>query len=281
MDEQVADYEPDEGYPPDADDQAAGDHNVPIPKAGTIRKRARAAVTPAPPKKPKKPINRSKILAREKQRRALELRKGGATYDAIAQALGYADPSGARKAIERAMKKVIQEPALEVKTLQIERCNHMLLTLWPQVQAGDLGAINSAIRVMQQLDAYTGAANAQQVDVNVHVDGGVLVIDGNKDDYIAQMKRMVGVGPDGRNVPEISQTPYVDGDIIDGQVVGENEPMDVVVNVPFAQETKQQPEQNKPLSETLDEEQKQAIMDIMAPPAPTFDFGMDPEKFQK
>jgi DNA modification methylase len=44
----------------------------------------------------------ARIKLAEKERRALELRKGGATYNRIAQALGYSDEGGAAKAVKRA-----------------------------------------------------------------------------------------------------------------------------------------------------------------------------------
>lgn len=168
----------------------------------------------------------SKILAQEKMRKAVELRKAGATYDSIAQMVGYSDASGARKAVERAMKQMIQEPALEMKTIQIERCNHMLMTLWPKVQQGDERAIDSSLRIMDKIDRYMGTEQAQKIDINATHTNAVLVIDGDKDDYIAAMKRLVGIGPDGANM-EITAGPE-DENIVDALVVEEH-PGDVTV----------------------------------------------------
>lgn len=157
-------------------------------------------------------ITRHRLEAVEKQRRAIEMRKAGATYQAIAQAVGYADHTGARKAVQRAMQDVLQEPALELKTLQIERLNHMLLTLWPKCQAGDERSINTALNVMDRLDKLMGVEAATQVDVNVNHQGAVLVIDGDREAYIRHMKRMAGViEAQGHDVVDTEAVPDGDG----------------------------------------------------------------------
>jgi len=71
-----------------------------------------------------------RLEAAERQRQALELRKTGQTYDAIAQALGYRNPSCAYRAIERALKKTLQQPADSVRQLEIARLDAMLHALW-------------------------------------------------------------------------------------------------------------------------------------------------------
>lgn len=160
------------------------------PRGREVRSKA-LAKKPLPPKRRKSSATR--ILAREKQRRSLELRKGGATYDQIAQAVGYSSPSGARSAVLRAFGEIIQEPAAELRTLQIERLNHFLLILWPQIQAGDTRAIETGLRVMDKLDKLLGTEEAQKVDVNVQHEGAILVVDGNEQEFIAHMKKMAGI----------------------------------------------------------------------------------------
>ena len=210
-------------YPPDPDDSVDEDpfddgsgNHVPIPRAAQVRARAIQAQqqqgggTGNPPAKLKVKGGQRKFLAQQKRKQALELRKGGATFDQIAQALNYKDASGARKAVKAAMDAIPQEAAEELKVVQVERYNHMLLTLWSKVQIGDERAINSALAVMDRLNDITGLRNGTGITVNVDAsthENAVVVIDGNKDDYIAAMKRMVGVNPDGTNIPQIDTTP--------------------------------------------------------------------------
>lgn len=171
----------------------------------------------------------SRIIAKEKQRQALELRKGGATYAAIAQAVGYNDASAARKAIEKAIEATIQEPAVELKTLNIERLNHMLLTLWPKVQQGDERAIDTSLRVLDKLDRLMGTEAAQQVDVNVHQQNAILVIDGSKEDYLRSLRQMAGLQGDGTNAapsmnalgPAAAPPTGMPNTIVEGEIVPE------------------------------------------------------------
>lgn len=255
-----------EEYPPDVDD-SSGEmtrENAPVPRAQQIRQRALAQQGKgAAPVAGKKPHTRTKggqrrILAQQNRKHALELRKGGATYDQIAQALGYADASGARKAVEKAIANIPTESAIDVKAIQIERLNHMLLVLWPKVQGGDERAIQTSLSVMDRLDAIEGTHAATKVDVNVQNQNAVLVIDGSKDDYIAAMKRMVGVSSDGTNIPDpqqITSHPHPvgipvddkgDEDVVDAVIVDDGEGAsadDVGVTPPQAPEVMPMPVQ--------------------------------------
>lgn len=145
----------------------------------------------------------SRILVQQKRRQALEMRKAGATYQIIADQVGYADAGGARKAVLKAFGEVIQEPVQELKTLQVERLNHMLLVLWPKVQQGDTSAMNTALSIMNKIDSLMGTDAATQIEVRN--DTAVLVVEGDKNDYIAALKKMsgAGIGPDGKNLTAV------------------------------------------------------------------------------
>lgn len=159
-------------------------------------------VKPAKAKQPKsmKPHS-TRILLQQKRRQALEARKAGATYQQIADNLGYTHASAARKAVLKAFGDVIQEPVNELRSLQVERLNHMLLRIWQRVDAGDLDSMAMALRIIDKIDALIGTEAAQQLEVKQQTTG-VLVVDGNKDDYIVALKRMagLGIGPDGKNL---------------------------------------------------------------------------------
>lgn len=106
-----------------------------------------------------------RIEAAEKKRQALELRKAGATYAAIAAALGYESTSSAYKAVMTAIRAIYREPAEEVRELEIARCDEMLRALWPGVMAGDAKKVNAALRVMERRSKYLGLDAPQKVDV--------------------------------------------------------------------------------------------------------------------
>lgn len=213
----MADDAGEDFYPPDpaSDGDDGAESTAPVPRAARVRAKALQhqqgqPVTSSVAKKPKMRGGQRKLLAQQKRRHVLELRKSGATFDQIAQSLGYADASGARKAMQKAMKDITQEPAAELKVIQVERYNHMLLTLWSKVQMGDERAIDRALSIMDRLNDLEGLREKAGITVNVDAsthENAVLVVDGNKDDYIAAMKRMVGVNPDGTNIPQIDTTP--------------------------------------------------------------------------
>lgn len=65
--------------------------------------------------------------SREMAARALELRKSGATYTAIAREVGYFDAANARRAILAALDRITAEPAEEVKRWELARLDDLLL----------------------------------------------------------------------------------------------------------------------------------------------------------
>jgi DNA-binding transcriptional MerR regulator len=65
----------------------------------------------------------------KKQAAAMELRINGFTLNEIAERLGYADPSGAQRAILAAQKKTLQEPADELRKLHRQRLSKLMRVL--------------------------------------------------------------------------------------------------------------------------------------------------------
>ncbi len=97
------------------------------------------------------------ITVAERQRQSpLELRKNGATWQQIADTLGYASRAGARKALTTAMSKLTREPAAELRQLELARPDSMTFAISSQVRAGHLGAIDRAPRIMERRAKYTG-----------------------------------------------------------------------------------------------------------------------------
>jgi hypothetical protein len=109
-------------------------------------------------------------------RKALEMRKAGATYAEIATQLGFADRSAARKSVHSAIDDVTREPAREVITLELERLDTLLLGVWTRARNGDVQAIDRALRIMERRSAYLGIdapkKTAADLDATVVVDRG-------------------------------------------------------------------------------------------------------------
>jgi hypothetical protein len=92
----------------------------------------------------------NQIASHERKLQALELRKAGATFQQIADQLGYRSASGAFNAVKAALKATLREPADELRELELTRLDAMLLPLWRRVQSGDEKAVDRVLRIMER-----------------------------------------------------------------------------------------------------------------------------------
>lgn len=99
----------------------------------------------------------AKLSAKEKQKKALELRLGGATYQQIADNVGYTGPSAAHKAVKTALDAIPKEAAESLRNLELARLDEMQMRLTARLRAGDLDVTNKLIRVMEHRAKLTGA----------------------------------------------------------------------------------------------------------------------------
>jgi hypothetical protein len=96
-------------------------------------------------------VTPAKIAAAERQQKALEMKRIGATYQQIANALGYRNRSSAADAVTRALRSTIsKETANELRLIELARLDTMWIVLWPQVLAGDLKAVDRCLRIMER-----------------------------------------------------------------------------------------------------------------------------------
>lgn len=101
--------------------------------------------------------------------KALDLRKAGVTYEAIARQCGYATRAAAYTAVQRELKRTIQEPADEVRRLEIERLNDLYRAMAPKALSGDTWAVDRCLAIMARraalegLDKQPGAGAAENV----------------------------------------------------------------------------------------------------------------------
>lgn len=89
----------------------------------------------------------AEVIARENH--ALELRRAGASFTAIGEAI-QTDRSNAAKIVKRALGRVHQEPATEIRKLEAERLDRLQLTFWQKAISGDGRAFDRVIRVMER-----------------------------------------------------------------------------------------------------------------------------------
>lgn len=110
-----------------------------------------------------RPVN---IAVRERAQKALEIRKTGANFDDIARRAGYANRSGAYKAVRDAMDRITQEPAEAVLKLELERLDALLAAYWGKALGGDVQAFDRVLRVMERRARYLGLDAPVRTDVS-------------------------------------------------------------------------------------------------------------------
>lgn len=108
----------------------------------------------------------AEIIA-ERRQRAFGLRKAGASFRQIASQLGvslntaWADVNA--ELLE--LRTQTQADAEAVRDIELQRCDEMILGLWPKVRTGDPKAVMAAVRVSERRAKLLGidAPTKQQV----------------------------------------------------------------------------------------------------------------------
>jgi hypothetical protein len=85
-----------------------------------------------------------------RQVKALELAAEGKTYSEIAVALGYADKSGARKLVQRALTARADPSAAQLRVIEGVRLDMLLRAVWPQAMKGETESVREALRISER-----------------------------------------------------------------------------------------------------------------------------------
>lgn len=115
------------------------------------------------------------MKAVERQRQALELRMAGYTYDVIAEQIGYADGGSAYKAVMLGIQKTLQEPADEVRKIEVARLDKLLAGIYLQAKQGNLPAMDRVLKVMERRDKLLGLDRPVQWEVSGPSGGPIQV----------------------------------------------------------------------------------------------------------
>ena len=127
----------------------------------------------------------------EKKRQALQLRLEGASYREIARTLGWKDHSSAYAHVQESMQAIVQEPAEELRTLELERLDADYLALAPAARKGDVSSILARLRIMERRAKYTGLDKPILVDIRerlvaIAIEGGM-----DPDEAIAEAQQLI------------------------------------------------------------------------------------------
>ena len=144
---------------------------------------------------PSVPAGRS-IQNKERQKKALALRRAGASFQVIAEEVGYASANSASRAVKNALNADLREASDEYVALQMMRSEQLLMVQWQAAMTGDERAWDRAMLAVKHIDGYVKGSSGGngELTVNVSSDGGtatnVLVIQGDTDSYKAGLREM-------------------------------------------------------------------------------------------
>lgn len=129
----------------------------------------------------------AKVKALDRQLQALELRKAGASYRQIANALGFKGPSGAHAAVAQALTDTLSEATDALRTLEAERLDALMVALWKTATQGNQGAIDRVLKVMERRARLLGLDAPVKSEVTGTLDfvmdiGGDEALDGSNAD---------------------------------------------------------------------------------------------------
>jgi hypothetical protein len=108
---------------------------------------------------------------------ALEYRTNGFTFERIGAALGI-NRSAAYKLVMRGIARTIEQPAQELRTLQLERLDEMLSAVYPHARQGDIAAINKSLDILDRMNRLSGLDRSNDVKrTGVTTDSRITIVD--------------------------------------------------------------------------------------------------------
>ncbi len=115
------------------------------------------------------PTGPRRVLAAERTRQAIGLKKAGRTYDEIRRALGISK-GAAVKAVARGLAELRAETladAEELRAVEAARLDAAQASIWAQVLQGNHGAIDRFVRISQRRAMLLGLDAPTKVDATV------------------------------------------------------------------------------------------------------------------
>ncbi|WP_280508828.1 hypothetical protein [Nocardia cyriacigeorgica] len=104
-------------------------------------------------------------VERERQLEALRLRLAGASYEVIADRLGYADKSGPFRAVQAVLNRQESHAAEELRAIEDARLDALLLAHWSAALRGDVKAAEFVGKLHDRRVKLHGLAAPQRVRV--------------------------------------------------------------------------------------------------------------------
>jgi hypothetical protein len=112
-----------------------------------------------------------------KERKVVELRQMGITYEVIAKEVGYAGASGAYHAYERALARYPKETIDKKRDLQDQRIERLIAGLWTKALRGETPALLATLKLFERQAKLLGLDAPQRHESTVEIFEGGSEID--------------------------------------------------------------------------------------------------------
>ena len=128
----------------------------------------------------------------EKEKKVLEYRRGGLTFDLIAERLGYASASGAHKAYLSACNRIVYEDVVEVRKSEMDRLDIAQAAIWGDLtDTQNIDANTRARLVLALIKIMERRARLLGLDMPTKAQVEVSIYD--RDTIDDEVKRLVAI----------------------------------------------------------------------------------------
>lgn len=128
--------------------------------------------SPRSKRRGRRSVSHPEVIARaERDAKAVELRRAGMTWDAIARTLGYSDSGHAHGAFRRYMANYPREAVEDLRQLELDRLDAMQHAIWPRVldatDSNQHWAMDRALKIQDQRSRLMGLNKPVRQEVTV------------------------------------------------------------------------------------------------------------------
>ena len=137
-------------------------------------------------------MGRSKINPEvvEKEAKVLELRRGGLTFDLIAQRVGYAGASGAHKAFVNACNRIVYAEVEETRKIEMDRLDIAQAAIWGDiVNAPDAQTRARAVLALMKIMERRAKLLGLDMPTKAQVEGNIY----DRNTIDAEVARLVSI----------------------------------------------------------------------------------------
>ncbi len=99
-----------------------------------------------------------------KKRQALKMRADGKGFQEIADEIGWKSHSSAHEAVMKALRETLQEPADELRVLEVERLNKLYEFTVRRIDKDNLWAVDRALKIMERRASLLGLDKSPEKD---------------------------------------------------------------------------------------------------------------------